>query len=211
MWRTALTIFGAMFLAELGDKTQLAVIAFSADNNPWVVFFSASLALVASTALAALFGQALLRVVPAEWLRSGGRSPVPRRWGGRAHRRRPRRDQEVRSRPVPISGSGTQTRARSASAAAVGSSLPERQRCQRRRGPPLGTRSMPARGSATTSGPTPGTSGSRGRVGPGRPGSSRGASRRRYRSPPRDRWRSRGAGDAHSATTAPIGSASTSV
>jgi putative Ca2+/H+ antiporter (TMEM165/GDT1 family) len=71
VWRTALTIFGALFLAELGDKTQLAVIAFSADNNPWVVFFSASAALVASTALAALFGRALLRIVPVEWLRLG--------------------------------------------------------------------------------------------------------------------------------------------
>jgi hypothetical protein len=30
------------------------VIAFSADNDPWVVFFAASAALIASTALAAL-------------------------------------------------------------------------------------------------------------------------------------------------------------
>jgi putative Ca2+/H+ antiporter (TMEM165/GDT1 family) len=36
-----------------------------------VVFFSASAALVASTALAALFGRALLRIVPVEWLRLG--------------------------------------------------------------------------------------------------------------------------------------------
>jgi putative Ca2+/H+ antiporter (TMEM165/GDT1 family) len=54
-----------------GDKTQLAVIAFTATNNPWLVFFSASAVLVASTALAAPFGQALLRIVPAEWLRLG--------------------------------------------------------------------------------------------------------------------------------------------
>ena len=63
------TVFAALFLAELGDKTQLAVISFVASGQPPLAVFSgASLALVASTAMAVIGGQGLLRVVPAEML-----------------------------------------------------------------------------------------------------------------------------------------------
>lgn len=55
-----LTIFLSVFFAELGDKTQLASIMFASDknNNPYLVFFAASAALVASTALAVMLGSA---------------------------------------------------------------------------------------------------------------------------------------------------------
>ncbi|PHQ58966.1 MAG: hypothetical protein COB56_09405 [Robiginitomaculum sp.] len=55
-----LTIFLSVFLAELGDKTQLASIMFASDknNNPYMVFFAASSALVASTFIAVLLGSA---------------------------------------------------------------------------------------------------------------------------------------------------------
>ena len=67
--RIIATVFGALFLAELGDKTQLAVISFVAAGQPApAVFTGASLALVASTAMAVLGGQGLLRLVPAEVL-----------------------------------------------------------------------------------------------------------------------------------------------
>lgn len=67
--RIIATVFGALFLAELGDKTQLAVISFVASGQPPVaVFTGASAALVASTAVAVLGGQGLLRIVPAEVL-----------------------------------------------------------------------------------------------------------------------------------------------
>lgn len=67
--RIIATVFSALFLAELGDKTQLAVISFVASGQPpSAVFAGASLALVASTAAAVLGGQGLLRVVPAEIL-----------------------------------------------------------------------------------------------------------------------------------------------
>lgn len=57
MWTTFFTTFVAIFLAELGDKTQLAVLAASArEQNGWAVFFGACAALVASTALAFLAG-----------------------------------------------------------------------------------------------------------------------------------------------------------
>ena len=55
-----LAIFFSIFLAELGDKTQLAALMFASDSrhNPWAVFFAASAALVCSTALAVLLGTA---------------------------------------------------------------------------------------------------------------------------------------------------------
>ncbi len=51
-------VFVAIFIAELGDKTQLATLLFAAERDapPWAVFAAASLALVASTALAVIFG-----------------------------------------------------------------------------------------------------------------------------------------------------------
>ena len=55
-----LTIFFAVFFAELGDKTQLASLMFASDkdNNSFTVFFAASAALVFSTAIAVLLGAA---------------------------------------------------------------------------------------------------------------------------------------------------------
>ena len=51
-------VFAAIFIAELGDKTQIAVLLFSSgkDANPYLVFFAASAALVLATGLAVLVG-----------------------------------------------------------------------------------------------------------------------------------------------------------
>ncbi|HWB71340.1 MAG TPA: TMEM165/GDT1 family protein [Egibacteraceae bacterium] len=71
--KTVATVFAALFLAELGDKTQLAVVSFAAGGgHRWSVLLGASLALVASTALAVLVGDALTRVVGLAWLQLGG-------------------------------------------------------------------------------------------------------------------------------------------
>lgn len=51
-------IFVTVFLAELGDKTQLATVLFATDKNisPFLVFLAAAGALVASTAVAVALG-----------------------------------------------------------------------------------------------------------------------------------------------------------
>jgi len=55
------TIFVAVFLAELGDKTQLATMLFAADKevNKVVVFLGASLALVVATLIGVLAGSVI--------------------------------------------------------------------------------------------------------------------------------------------------------
>jgi putative Ca2+/H+ antiporter (TMEM165/GDT1 family) len=71
-WRLLVTTFGSIFLAELGDKTQLATLSFAAGKNTMVpVFIGSSLALVTSSLLATLLGSALARVLPIRWVHLG--------------------------------------------------------------------------------------------------------------------------------------------
>lgn len=57
-WKVFLTIFGTVFLAELGDKTQLATLLFATRESisPMTVFLAASLALIATTAMGVIAG-----------------------------------------------------------------------------------------------------------------------------------------------------------
>ncbi len=52
------TVCITVFLAELGDKTQFAIMAFGAQgqSNPWVIFAGASLGFVASAGFGVLLG-----------------------------------------------------------------------------------------------------------------------------------------------------------
>lgn len=71
-WKLFASTFVAIFLAEIGDKTQLATLTLAAGGTSrWMVFAGAALALVATTAIAVLVGEGLTRVVPAIWLRRG--------------------------------------------------------------------------------------------------------------------------------------------
>ncbi len=68
-----LTTFGMVFLAELGDKTQLATFCLSADcaSSKWSVFIGSASALVLSSAIAVVFGDALARWIPPSYIRLG--------------------------------------------------------------------------------------------------------------------------------------------
>jgi putative Ca2+/H+ antiporter (TMEM165/GDT1 family) len=58
MLRAFLSVFTSVFLAEMGDKTQLATMLFSAEAkvSKWVIFFAAALALVLTSAIGVLVG-----------------------------------------------------------------------------------------------------------------------------------------------------------
>lgn len=62
---TLLPIFVSIFIAELGDKTQLATLLFATDKNlsPLSVFCAASSALVCSSLLAVLIGTQLTHIL----------------------------------------------------------------------------------------------------------------------------------------------------
>ncbi len=57
-WKNFITIFASVFIAELGDKTQLATMLFAADKDvsKWMVFAAASVALICATAMGVLVG-----------------------------------------------------------------------------------------------------------------------------------------------------------
>jgi putative Ca2+/H+ antiporter (TMEM165/GDT1 family) len=60
-WKAFAVVFASVFIAEMGDKTQLATMLFSSDKvvSKWTVFFGASLALVTASAIGVLVGSAL--------------------------------------------------------------------------------------------------------------------------------------------------------
>jgi putative Ca2+/H+ antiporter (TMEM165/GDT1 family) len=63
--RVFLSTFALLFVAELGDKTQLAVISMTAKHKmPIGVFAGAALALVAVTLLGVVGGELLTRFIP---------------------------------------------------------------------------------------------------------------------------------------------------
>ncbi|NIN33677.1 MAG: TMEM165/GDT1 family protein [Gammaproteobacteria bacterium] len=59
------TVFSVVFVAELGDKTQLATLLFAADKevNKLVVFIGASLALILASAIGVLAGSLISQYI----------------------------------------------------------------------------------------------------------------------------------------------------
>jgi len=69
-WRLIVSTFSAIILAEIGDKTQIAVLALTASSNrPLSVFIGASVALVGCTLLGVLVGVPVSEVLPIVYLR----------------------------------------------------------------------------------------------------------------------------------------------
>jgi putative Ca2+/H+ antiporter (TMEM165/GDT1 family) len=68
-WKLFASTFAAIFLAEMGDKTQLATLSLAAGGSRWVVFVAAAAALVATSAVAVLAGEAVARAVPPIWIK----------------------------------------------------------------------------------------------------------------------------------------------
>jgi putative Ca2+/H+ antiporter (TMEM165/GDT1 family) len=71
-WRLALSTFGLILLAELGDKTQMATMLLAAKSEaPFTVFVGAAAALVTSAVLGTVFGEAITRLVPEGYIHMG--------------------------------------------------------------------------------------------------------------------------------------------
>ncbi|MEE2731460.1 TMEM165/GDT1 family protein [Ketobacter sp.] len=64
-WRVFLTIFVSVFLAELGDKTQLATMLFASDKavSKWTVFLASASALVVAAAIGVAAGSVISQYV----------------------------------------------------------------------------------------------------------------------------------------------------
>lgn len=64
-YKVLITVFAAVFIAELGDKTQLATMLFAADRevSKLTVFVGASLALVVASAIGVLAGTLVAQTI----------------------------------------------------------------------------------------------------------------------------------------------------
>jgi putative Ca2+/H+ antiporter (TMEM165/GDT1 family) len=64
-WKLFATVFGTVFLAELGDKTQLATLLYSADRPQakWIVFAASASALVLAAAIGVMAGSTITKFV----------------------------------------------------------------------------------------------------------------------------------------------------
>ncbi len=69
-WRIFLTVFATVFIAELGDKTQLATMLFASDKDvsKYMVFFAASAALIVASAVGVLAGSLLSAYINEKYL-----------------------------------------------------------------------------------------------------------------------------------------------
>ena len=68
--KTFFIVFVSIFLAELGDKTQLATLLFASEKNinKYVVFLGAALALTTTSAVGVLVGDALSNYINQRYL-----------------------------------------------------------------------------------------------------------------------------------------------
>ena len=71
-WKLLFTTFGAVFIAELGDKTQLATLSMASGKvNRLSVFLGSASALVCTSLIAVLAGEIISRYMPPMYLRRG--------------------------------------------------------------------------------------------------------------------------------------------
>lgn len=72
-WKIFFATFGAIFFAEMADKTQLVGLTMAAKSQrPWVVWLGSVSAYLIVTAISVLLGTLLSRFLKPEWLKAAG-------------------------------------------------------------------------------------------------------------------------------------------
>jgi putative Ca2+/H+ antiporter (TMEM165/GDT1 family) len=71
LWRAFFTVFTTVFIAEIGDKTQLATMLFAGEAkvSRWVIFAGSACALTLAAALGVIVGAQLERFISPRTLR----------------------------------------------------------------------------------------------------------------------------------------------
>lgn len=71
MWKTIILTFILVFLAELGDKTQLSIMLLASKSKSiWLVFIASSCALVLSSFIGVMAGSILSKYIPQAYLQN---------------------------------------------------------------------------------------------------------------------------------------------
>jgi len=69
-WKLFASTFAAVFIAEMGDKTQIATLSFAgSSSSKRTIFLASALALVTTSAIAVLAGEVVSRYVPPIWIK----------------------------------------------------------------------------------------------------------------------------------------------
>ena len=72
MWKTLASVFFLVFIAELGDKTQLyTMLLASKADSIWMVFIGSSCALILSSLLGVALGSCINKFIPAFYIQIG--------------------------------------------------------------------------------------------------------------------------------------------
>ena len=69
-WKLFATVFGAIFIAEMADKTQLVTMLFAADKDvsKWTIFLGSASALVLASAIGVAAGALLSQFINARMM-----------------------------------------------------------------------------------------------------------------------------------------------
>lgn len=69
-WKIFATVFGAVFIAEMADKTQLVTMLFAADKHvsKITIFLAATLALAMTSAIGVAAGSLLSQLINPRWM-----------------------------------------------------------------------------------------------------------------------------------------------
>lgn len=71
MWKSIFSAFILVFIAELGDKTQLSTMLLASKSSSiWFVFLGSSLALILSSLLGVFAGSILNKYIPQNYIQT---------------------------------------------------------------------------------------------------------------------------------------------